>query len=283
MTDKDGQRATYNPPLLKLPDPNIMVKGRHGLFIANQHDSYIGRSLIVYGEYNEAESMLLNQLLRPGDAVMEIGANIGSHTVALCKAVGSQGLVIAVEPQPRIFRVLAATLELNAIANAEIHNIACGAEPGTLHLPVIEYDKVGNFGGVELSKEQGAQQIGCVCLDSLMPQHATVRLLKVDVEGMEAEVLRGATALLQRDRPIIYAENDRAAKKRELIDLIRGFGYKMWWHRPPLFNPHNHFGVTQNIFQTNDGHMLVSVNMLCIPKEIPVSMPAKGLQPVELD
>ncbi len=84
-----------------------------------------------------------------------------------------------------------------------------------------------------------------------------VSFIKIDVEGMERAVLRGASETLSRDRPILYVENDRAEHSRELISLILGAGYRLFWHLPPLFNPKNFSGAVRNIFPN-----VVSVNML---------------------
>jgi Methyltransferase FkbM domain len=98
-------------------------------------------------------------------------------------------------------------------------------------------------------------------------------MLKVDVEGMEAEVLSGSRETIGRLRPILYVENDRRADSERLIKLIDELGYNMWWHLPPLFNPGNFSQVRQNIF---DG--IISANLLCLPKEKPARV--TGLRPV---
>ena len=82
-------------------------------------------------------------------------------------------------------------------------------------------------------------------------------LLKIDVAGMEADVLAGAEQTIRRWRPVLYVENDRPEKSAALIRQALGLGYRLYWHLPRLFNPHNYFGVTENIFGT-----IVSVNML---------------------
>lgn len=66
--------------------------------------------------------------------------------------------------------------------------------------------------------------------------------LKIDVEGMEAEVLHGAEGLLRRHRPLIYAENERAEPERDLVALRRSHGYRPYPHRPPLYSPANYAG-----------------------------------------
>lgn len=69
--------------------------------------------------------------------------------------------------------------------------------------------------------------------------HSTCRLLKADVEGMEAAMLRGAAGLIAPHRPVLYVENDRRDRSAELIGLIRSMGYRVWWHTARLFHPGN--------------------------------------------
>ena len=100
-----------------------------------------------------------------------------------------------------------------------------------------------------------------------------LRLLKVDVEGMEVSVLEGARNLILRHRPILYVENDRRENSARLISLITELGYDLWWHQPALFSPNNHAGVADNIFGS-----IISINLLCLPREQPRQL--TGFRPV---
>ena len=104
-------------------------------------------------------------------------------------------------------------------------------------------------------------QVPCVRLDD-MTDGAQVGLMKIDVEGFELNVLKGATSVIQRCRPIIYVENDRVDRSRDLIEWLWATGYKLWWHTPMLFNPNNFFGVTEDLYPG-----VASFNMLAIPSE----------------
>ena len=101
-----------------------------------------------------------------------------------------------------------------------------------------------------------------ITLDSLnLPR---LRLLKVDVEGMESEVVTGARATIARLQPALYIENDRADRSRRLISLLFDIGYRLWWHITPLFNPDNHFRHPQDVFGN-----VVSFNMIGFPRRDP--------------
>jgi hypothetical protein len=84
---------------------------------------------------------------------------------------------------------------------------------------------------------------------------------------MESEVIRGARKLINRHKPVLYVENDRQEKSKALIELIRSLDYRMYWHLPPLFNPNNFAGDSENLYPG-----IVSVNMLCFHKSIEVQL-----------
>jgi len=94
-----------------------------------------------------------------------------------------------------------------------------------------------------------------------------LHFVKIDVEGMEREVIAGARATLQKFRPLMYVENDREQKAVELIRFIDSLDFVMYWHCPLMFNRDNYAGNSENIFQN-----IISKNMLCVPKEMDVTL-----------
>jgi len=244
--------------------PNQLVATRHGPMLANANDMYVGQALLRYGEYGELEAQFLMQLVsRPG-LVVEVGANIGSHTVALARraaAIGSE--LVAFEPQPFVFQNLCANLALNSIRNARAWPWACGARQETVFFMPPDYFQQGNFGGVSMQEvgTPGGVSVPCVRLDDVIGGRE-VSLLKIDVEGFELDCLQGAVTTLRRARPILYVENDRAEKSRALIEWLWAQEYRLWWHISPLYNPGNYFGNAENVY----GNM-ASFNMLALPRE----------------
>jgi FkbM family methyltransferase len=235
---------------------------RHGPMLAISGDVYVTRSLEVYGEYCPDELALLLQIVKPGMTVVEVGANMGTHTVPLAKRC-APGLLYAFEPQQRIFQILCANLAMNDVVNAIALPDASGAETGLAALPNIHYDRTGNFGGIGVIIAEtpvAGRTVRITPIDAL--GLTTCHLLKVDVEGWEHAVLRGDAQTIARCRPILYVENDRAELQGELISLIDGFNYRQYWHAPSLFSPQNFNGVTENVFGA-----VASLNMLCIPRE----------------
>lgn len=233
---------------------------RSGPLLALRTDHYMTRSLELYGEYNPEERRMLAQIIRPGMTVVEVGANMGLHSVDMARAC-APGPFYAFEPQPRIFQVLCANLALNDVGNAFAYPEGCGEAEGAAVVPPIDYAQTGNFGGVSLLADGSrGVQVQIRPLDAL--QLPSCGLIKIDVEGFEPQVLRGARQTIARCRPIIYVENDRAAQQQEVISLVAEMGYRLYWHCPPLFDPNNFKGEQENVFPG-----IVSLNMLCIPSE----------------
>ncbi len=244
---------------------------RHGRMLFLKRDLYVGRSLDLYGEFSELEAQIFEQIVKPNDVVVEVGANIGAHTVHLARLVGPGGAVLAFEPQRVIFQLLCANVAMNELFNVRTHHAAAGRRAGTLKVPPLDYAAEGNFGGISLNDVRMGEEVAVTPLDSLnLP---SLRLLKVDVEGMESEVLEGARQLIGRHRPILYVENDRKEKSNGLIRLIEDLGYAMWWHFPRLFNPENYLRNKNDIFGST-----VSINILCVPSETQIVM--NGFQKV---
>ena len=251
-----------------------LVEARHGRFFVLETDLYVGRSLSVYGEWTEEEVTLIGQALRPGDCVADVGANIGSHTVPFAKAVGPGGRVMAFEPQPRVFQLLAANVTINGLANVRLYHAACAAQVGTLSLPDIDTGVPSNFGGVRVRELQAAGEtaghsmhhVPIVRLDDVY-DFDRLRAMKIDVEGMELDVLAGAQRTIARFRPLIYIENEEPETSPQLLQALIDLDYTPYWHVVPFFDPRNFRAVPQDVF-SNMG----CVNNLCIPEEVSVEL-----------
>jgi len=240
---------------------------RYGPMVYNENDAYVGKSLYLYGEYGFEEFELLKKLVYPHTFVVEVGANIGAHTVPLARHCA---LIYAFEPQRLVFQALCANLALNQVENVHAWQAAIGAEPGRLYMPELDPRQPYNFGGVSMQTTPTAEAVLRIRLDDVGIRQLV--LLKIDVEGMELEVLTGARELITRHRPYIYVENDRPEKSAALIAWLQEEGYSCHWHLPPLYNRDNFARNDDNAFPN-----VVSVNMLCLPS---ADMDAFGLRRV---
>jgi hypothetical protein len=130
--------------------------------------------------------------------------------------------------------------------------------------------RIGNFGAVAIDAAGEGRIIPLTTIDALALPGCD--FLKIDVEGMEREVVEGAADTIRRFRPRIYVENDRAEKSAALTECLLALDYRLYWRLPPLFEPDNFFDDRENIFPT-----VVAINMLCIPRSGPLSIVVKGL------
>ncbi len=223
----------------------------------NPKDTYIGRSLEVYGEFSQGEVELFDAVLSPDHVVLDIGANIGAHTVFFAKKVQH---VIAFEPQRLVFQTLCANVALNNLTNVHTHQVAVGNEPGELLIPVLDPEAENNFGGLPAMGHSAGEPVPLLPID--MMDLARVDFIKIDVEGAELEVLKGATQTINRFKPVLYVEDDREENRESLhayLDEVLEYEFDL--HTPLLFNPDNHAGVQENVF----GHV-ASLNLVCTPK-----------------
>ena len=237
---------------------NRVIKSRNGFLLYNKNDIYIGKSIEKYGEFSHLEAVLFEQICKDGDIVFEVGANIGAHTINLSKLVGS-GYVVAFEPQRLVFQNLCSNLAINSISNVYTYQEAVSDENGTIVIPECDFTKNNNFGGINIENAKRGTTVYKQKLDNFINKIDKLKLLKIDVEGMEIGVIKGAKELIKKFRPIIYVENDRQEHSKNLIELLWSMDYKMYWHLPKLYNKNNYFKDNENIFGN-----IVSVNMLCL-------------------
>lgn len=239
---------------------NCLKQARHGYMLFNHNDVYIGRSFQEYGEFSKGEVEMFLRIVAEGDVVVEAGGNIGAHTIPLAKTVGATGRVFTFEPQRLVYQLLCANIALNSLSNVEAQNVAVGAAAGEIVVPHLSPDQHTNFGGLGLGQYKTGETRPVITLDSL--DLDACRLLKIDVEGMELEVLQGAGQLVERCRPVMYIENDREDRSAALIEHIQQLGYRLFWHLTPLFRGDNYFQNEKNVFGK-----VVSVNMLCVHQD----------------
>ena len=142
-----------NKESISLGGFNDLIKMRDGWMVYNKNDEYIGKSIKEYGEWSQGEINICKQMLTPSDVVIEVGSNIGSHTLALAKTV-HQGAVFAYEPQNVIFQNLCANLSINSITNCFCFNFALSDQQNQeLYYPNVNYSTKNNFAAMTLSSE----------------------------------------------------------------------------------------------------------------------------------
>jgi FkbM family methyltransferase len=192
-----------------LPAPGspeiVRLDGVHGRFDTRRRD-HVTHQLETYGAHTRNEIAMLLAFVRPGDQVIDVGAHIGSFTVPLARAVGSDGHVVAVEPGARSIELLESNLALNEVAARVTARCALVAEQPAQYR-AVELPEHTSATYYVLGESMAAPE--CCRLDSLasdLDPSRPLRLIKIDVEGMELSVLRSGAALIAARRPIIYVE-----------------------------------------------------------------------------
>ena len=173
-------------------------------FVLRFYPSSLCAALWIDPADHQAEAVFFGKYLRPGDVVIDVGANVGLTTLAAARAVGDSGRVIAIEPHPRIFRYLRENVALNRAANVSLHNFALGNAEGTLLLSDMSADD-HNF----IAPGAGRLQVPVRRLDQLPIDSPRIDLLKIDVEGYENYVLQGAAATLQKTVCVYFESWDQ--------------------------------------------------------------------------
>lgn len=228
-----------------LPDVELIQtpEGLRYLLLRGPDTHGVSQSLRHHGKYEGNLQVLAVALLNanPGPGlVLDIGANLGSFTVPMAKAFATHAFH-SFEVQPPIYYQLCANLLLNGLGNVTAHPFGLAQSANEIEVALPVYSDEINIGSFSLDPEmrrsvRGGEFLGetvkvkVVNLDSLF--YEQVRLVKIDVEGLELEVLRGAAGTLLRSGfpPIIYeawAFDWYAAKKAALESFLRGLGYNI--------------------------------------------------------
>jgi len=167
----------------------------------------------------EPEFLILDQLVSAGDWVIDIGANVGHYTKKLSDLVGPQGRVIALEPVPETFALLAANVLLFRYCNVTLLNLAASDQATVVGIQMPDFDTgLKNYYQATLATEESELQVMTTALDSLVLSHR-IRLIKIDAEGHDPVVLQGMERLLARDHPTLIVETSTPASLITLANL----------------------------------------------------------------
>ena len=172
---------------------------------------------------DEPEYLELDDMVSPGDWVIDVGANVGHYTLRLSQLVQSSGRVFAFEPIPLTFELLAANSALSPYRNVTLFNLAASDTVGVATMEVPEWERGGrlNYYEARISADSGSKNcwsIFTLRVDVLDLQHR-VSFVKIDAEGHELEVVQGMTRLIECHRPVLVVEGNRAGS------LLESFGY----------------------------------------------------------
>ncbi len=202
----------------------VKIDSERGPFIVNRHCSFQAEHMIKTGQTHiepELNNILAIAKLLPEDCVvLDAGANVGMVTIPMAHAVHAKnGVVHAYEPQRMMAYALCGAVALNDLENVVVHNKALGAKDQSISINTPDYSRPQDFGAFQLGQhsDKPAEQIESTTVDSLkLPR---LDFLKIDVEGMEIEVLTGAQQTLKKWQPWCWVEH----WKLSIDDIKQGF------------------------------------------------------------
>ncbi len=206
-------------------------------------EDYIGSTIIAEGAFEKGYLASLDTLIERARAkgmlageklvAIDIGANIGTHTVYLRSRFDR---VHSFEPNPMIHHVLSANIALNKLDGVTAHRVALSDADEVL---TYAQDTSGNLGASSFSREAGARGVAMqlkradrFILDELAPGERAA-FIKIDVEGLEDKVVAGLSDLLVRDKPLVICEIAGVAQGRKVAACLKAAGY------PFLYDIHN--------------------------------------------
>ena len=185
------------------------------------------------GEYERFELDMFEELIRPGQTVIDVGANIGVHSILASKNVGTKGQVYSFEPVKDNIESLKNNLKLNKANNVIVTEALVGSKSAKKEKIYIQPNSVGTHS--VLSPSDKFEEMPIVSLDDFVKTTSVknVDLIKIDVEGYEGFVLEGARKLLKQQKPILFMEFDVAMlakssydKNKILDDLFKLYPYR---------------------------------------------------------
>jgi FkbM family methyltransferase len=228
-----GRIANSRPLAALAGDDLTEVRLSDGAKVIVDPRDMLGRTILYFGDQDRKISTVLRSLLRAGDTIVDVGANIGALSIMAARAVGPTGCVIAVEPQPDLTERIKASCSLNGLSNVIVHRVGLSDADGIADLSVpgsnsgyaslvMQYGEAENARAVPVTLRHAGDFLSETVGDR--PLH----LLKIDVEGHEAAVMRGARDWL-RARPANFVLFEVNAGKpfweREEVHILEQLGY----------------------------------------------------------
>lgn len=208
------------------PAPRIARLRSGGRMVVDVRD-YAHRNAFLFGVYEEEVSRLLHRVATPGWTVLDVGANAGYFSLLAADVGGPGSQVVAFEPNPRMRELLQQSLALNPAGQIELVPAACGDRSGSIALSVSPDPRNSGLSTVRDTFQQADQlTVPLLRLDDFCAERGIVPdLVKVDVEGAEEMVLRGAEALLRESAPTYVICEVWADSRARVLDYMGTLGY----------------------------------------------------------
>jgi FkbM family methyltransferase len=201
--------------------------------ILNLNDLGISRELALYGVHERNSTAYVKKIITPGMRILEVGANIGYYAMIESRLAGESGHLYAFEPSPFNIDLLRRNLELNNFRNYDIYPNAVGGKRGRAKFYVDSRSNLSGFIKREGAEYAGVVDVEMVTLDDFL-KDKKVDFIRMDVEGYEREILKGAenafrSGILPKYFFIeVHSEllHKKSSSAEEIIRFMKGFGYE---------------------------------------------------------
>lgn len=214
---------------------DIEPVGKIRMFL-NPDDSVITKMVLFWRAFEPKETAWFGRIVKPGDTVVDIGANVGHYTLIGSKLVGEKGRVFAFEPDPVSFALLERNVRLNGLTNVVLEQKAVSSEPGSIRL-YIAADNKGDHRIYQPTGE-GRQYVDveAVTLDDYFAEDSRgIDFVKIDTQGAEVVILRGMKRILRDSRELHMAVeywpwglSDFGFEDDQLLAIVRGAGFRIF-------------------------------------------------------
>jgi len=228
-----GRGLNKSPLLMRISSSIIRkisplyVDLRQGFKLMVEDEEFV--SYQYHGEYEPVTTQVIKDQIKKGDVVVDIGANIGYYTILFSRLVGSDGLVYSFEPGPKNFSMLKQNVELNGCKNVILEQKAVAGKSGIVEL--FLHERGGNHSIVDAKGCVGLIKVDCVSLQDYFKDRR-VDLIKMDVEGAEYQVVKGADAILNSGVKLVIEFNidsmtARHIDSKKLLKILSEKGYRL--------------------------------------------------------
>ncbi len=236
----------------KVSDLVRKVSGTWGEFYILENDDTIGPVIATTGQWAPEDIEVFKVLCDPSSVAIDVGANIGHHSVVLSNLVGANGFVYGFEPQRLVNQIAVSNLVLNGICNCNVKLIGLGNKKESIRLFPINYFDKNNFGalGVDVDGKLGELIPVSTLDDEIVEEHRNISFLKIDIQGFDYYCLLGAEQILKHSKPSIFCEvspgrmNSVGYDFKLIYKFLRDLGYLIF-HKDNVNLDSDGYGVAE--------------------------------------
>lgn len=226
----------------------------------------------AFSEGDEPELTVVKHLVKAGDTVVDVGANVGWYTNYLSRLVGDRGMVISLEPMPETFALLSRCVKAHRLTNVELHNVGASEFNGCAVMEIPQYVSGGaNYYMAHIidstrpASSTFQRPVKLRSLDSLLGETLNkVSFIKCDVEGHELQLIKGAQETIKAKKAAWLIEITRSSdpdldgsSSAQIFGLLAAQGYTPWWLDKNVFRKRKQGDKALNYFFLLPGHISV--------------------------